>query len=263
VAQVHIKNLDDTRLDLYRNVKDKLLALEHGLFLVEGEFLVRRLLASTFSVHSLLITNSRYNSSDWNIPENIPVYIASKEIISQIVGFTFHRGVLALGVRPQVHHLIDTSLLAYVNRLVVCPEINDVENLGSIMRTAAGLGYEYFLLGESCCDPLARRAIRTSIGAVFKLKIYASSNILGDLIKLKSDVHFDWHAAVLDQHAASLESIHPPSKVGVVFGSEANGLSSALTSIMDKLVTIPMSFGTDSLNVGVAAGIFLYHYRRK
>lgn len=257
-----ITNLDDARIRAYRDLKDKQLAQAFGLFVVEGEHLVRRLLASALSVHSVLITESRHASGSWTI--DAATYLVSEELISNIVGFPFHRGALALGQRPALRHFTQAwSGLDKIRRLLVCPEINDVENLGSIMRSAAGLGFAHILLGPSCCDPWARRAIRTSMGAVFQLNICRSSDLEEDLDMLGRDYGFAWHASVLDKGAQPLESVSPPAKVGLLLGSEANGLAERHCARADQVVTIPMALETDSLNVGVAAGILMYHYRER
>jgi tRNA G18 (ribose-2'-O)-methylase SpoU len=243
-------------------LKDKQLARTLGLFVVEGEHLVRRLLASDFEVHSVFITHARFEGGDWSVPADVPVYLAAKDIISGIVGFPFHRGVLALGHRkPDLPLSESLAGLQSATRLVICPEINDVENLGGLMRTGAGLGYGHFLLGPSCCDPFARRAIRTSMGTVFELNIIRSQDLHADLCHLKVQSGFEWHAAVIDTGAAVLQGISPPARVGLLIGSEAHGLGETWLDCADKKVTIPMSLGTDSLNVGVAAGIFMHHYR--
>ena len=256
-----IADTDDARLVPYRDLKDKQLAAERGLFVVEGEFLVRRLLASDFAVHSVLMTEARFRGSDWDVPEDVTVYLADKAVISEIVGFAFHRGVLALGQRKPARRLEDLRDSENVTRLVVCPEINDVENLGTVMRTGAGLGYRYFLLGPSCCDPFARRAIRTSMGTVFQLNIVQSQDLEADMNRLKTNHGFQWHASVIDNEAEPLHTVSPPDKVGLLIGSEAHGLDDTWLQLADKPVTIPMALGTDSLNVGVAAGIFMHHYR--
>ena len=262
MAIIYIDDIKDSRLTVYRNLKDKTIAAQHGLFVVEGEHLVLRLLASDFAVHSVFISQARLDSKEWTFSQATPVYTTSPAFMSQVVGFKFHRGVLAMGVRKP---LADVNRLSVVQppptRLVVCPEINDVENLGSIMRTAAALGYEHLLLGPSCCDPFARRAIRTSMGAVFKLSIFRSGNIVSDMQKLKEKAGFVWHAAVPDKNAEILENIAPPEKVGVVFGAEAHGLKKDILTACDVRVAIPMADNIDSLNVAVAAGIFLHHYR--
>lgn len=256
-----IDNADDARLAPYRDLKDKQLAQSLGLFVVEGEFLVRRLLASEFAVHSVLMTEARYQGGDWDVSEGTSVYVAAKSVISSLVGFKFHRGVLALGVRKTAMSLDAWQDLQDVTRLVVCPEINDVENLGSVMRTGAGLGYGHFLLGPSCCDPFARRAIRTSMGTVFQLNIAQSKDLEVDLHRLKVLHGFQWHASVIDEDAEPLNDVSPPHRVGLLIGSEAHGLDETWLGLVDQQVTIPMSLGTDSLNVSVAAGIFMHHYR--
>jgi len=260
---VTIVGLDDPRIAPYHDLKDRQLAQALGLFVVEGEFLTRRLLASDFTVHSVFMTQARFEGGGWHVPADVPVYLAAKDIISKIVGFPFHRGVLALGRRKAALALSKSLLgLQSATRLVVCPEINDVENLGSLMRTGAGLGYGHFLLGPSCCDPFARRAIRTSMGTVFQLNVIRSQDLRGDLCQLKAQHGFEWHAAVIDESAATLHSVSPPARVGLMIGSEAHGLDDVWLQCADQYVTIPMSLGTDSLNVGVAAGIFMHHYQR-
>ncbi|MCP4454359.1 MAG: RNA methyltransferase [Planctomycetes bacterium] len=260
---VRIASPDDSRLSPYRDLKDKQLARAMGLFVVEGEHLVRRLLASDFSVHSVLMTEARFERGDWCVPDGVPVYLAPKAEISGIVGFPFHRGVLALGCRTPATTLAQSwPGLQDVTRLVICPEINDVENLGSLMRTGAALGYGHFLLGPSCCDPFARRAIRTSMGSVFQLNIVRSQHLQADLNQLGAQNGFEWHASVIDPDAPPLLSVSPPDRVGLLIGSEAHGLDEAWLGQADQKVTIPMSLGTDSLNVGVAAGIFMHHYQR-
>jgi tRNA G18 (ribose-2'-O)-methylase SpoU len=258
----HIIHPEDTRLTAYGQLKDKQLARDHGLFVVEGEFLVRRLLASDITVQSVCMTDSRHENNRWDIPAHVPIYLASKELMSHIVGFPFHRGVLALGVRPSLTHLADLQTdMACIRRWILCPEINDVENLGSVMRSSAALGYRHLLLGESCCDPWARRAIRTSMGAVFQQTICRSVCVERDMDMLRNEYGFVFHAAVLDDTATPLDSICPPEKVGLLFGPEANGLASSWSARVEQLVTIPMACNVDSLNIGVAAGIFMYHYR--
>ncbi len=257
-----ITDLNDARVTPYRELKDKRLAQERGLFVVEGRHLVRRLLTSEIETHSILITEACFASGPWDVPDGIPVYQASKEILSSMVGFQFHRGVLGLGHRPALVPFAEAwKDIDRIHRLLICPEINDVENLGSILRTAAGLGFGNVLLGPSCCDPWSRRTIRTSMGAVFQLQISRSERLAEDLSGLRDTHGFEFHAAVIDDTAAPLTSIVPPEKVGLLLGSEATGLSDAWQALADQLVTIPMSLETDSLNVTVAAGIFMHYYR--
>jgi len=258
VAINFIKNLNDPRIAAYRELRDKTLAARHGLFVAEGEHLVRRLLDSDYQTHSLLVSESRLPAYA-TMPDKAPVYVARPDLLSGIVGFQFHRGIIALGVRrplQSLQKLLDAS--PTMRQLVVCPEINDVENLGGIMRTAAALGFNNLLLGESCCDPFARRAIRTSMGAVFKLNISQSQDIIADLRALKKEHHFQLHGTTPDSSGVLPR---PVDKTAILFGSEAFGLSDSILDLCDARAIIPMAPGVDSLNIVVAAGIILNHYR--
>ena len=255
---IHIKQISDPHIAAYRELQDKNLSSRHGLFIAEGEYLVRRLFESNFEMHSVLVQESRLHLiSEMSL--KAPVFVASAELLSQIVGFNFHRGILALGVRKSPIN-IEAMLAnaAGINRLVILPEINDVENLGGILRTCAALGYNHIVLGPSCCDAFARRAIRTSMGQVFKLKIARSENMAADLMILKQRHGYILYAA------ATGDSPSFPAKsenIAVLFGSEANGLPTDVIAACDDQVSIPMSAGVDSLNVVVAAGIILHHYQ--
>lgn len=257
-----ISDANDARISPYRALKDRQLAREQGLFVVEGRHLLRRLLTSDIETHSILMTEASWQSDPWDVPEGVPLFLASKQILSAIVGFQFHRGVLGLGHRPSLLPFAEAwAGLDRIHRLLICPEINDVENLGGILRTAAGLGFRHVLLGPACCDPWSRRAIRTSMGAVFQLQISRSERLAEDLAQLRDTHGFEFHASVIDDTATPLTSIVPPGKVGLLLGSEAHGLSEQWRDLADRLVTIPMDPDADSLNVAVAAGIFMHYYR--
>ena len=143
--------------------------------------------------------------------------------------------------------------------LIVCPEVADGANLGSIFRIAAAFGVDGVVLGEQCCDPFSRRCLRVSMGGVLRAPLVESSDLTADLTDLKRRWHVELLAAVLDETAEPLDRLRRPSRVGLVFGSESVGLADRWLAICDRRVTIPMQPGTDSLNLAVAAGIFVYH----
>jgi tRNA G18 (ribose-2'-O)-methylase SpoU len=144
---------------------------------------------------------------------------------------------------------------------VVCPDIHNVDNIGSLIRISAGFGVDAMILGERCHDPFFRQSVRVSMGAVFKLPIVQSIDIHADLQTLKS-AGIQLVATVLDEDAEPLVSATRADRVAILFGNEAQGIERSLIDLCDRRVTIPMKLGTDSLNVSVAAGIFLYHFTR-
>jgi tRNA G18 (ribose-2'-O)-methylase SpoU len=256
-----IDSLDDPRVAPYRNMKDKELARDGGRFIAEGELVVRRLLAARFGVESLLISRRKADAILPVVPAGVPVWVADDETIRGVIGFEFHSGVLAVGVRP-AGVTLDSALPKDKPELtlVVCPKVTNLENMGSIVRIAAAFGADAMLLGEQCCDPFFRQSVRVSMGAVFKLPIVPSRDIVHDLHRLKSDWQMERIATVLDDTAEPLATARRSRRVAIVFGSEADGLSPAQIAACDRRVTIPMKLGTDSLNIAVAAGIFMHHF---
>jgi tRNA G18 (ribose-2'-O)-methylase SpoU len=142
---------------------------------------------------------------------------------------------------------------------VVCPLITNVQNLGSLIRIAAAFGANAMILGEQCCDPFFRQSVRVSMGTVFKLPIRRSDDLPYDLQRL-AKARFERVATVLSPDAQPLATARRTEKLALLLGGEADGLEESFVALCDRRVTIPMRHGTDSLNVAVAAGIFLYHF---
>src|SRR5690606_12311622 len=188
-----------------------------------------------------------------------PVYVVPDEVMTGVLGFKFHSGVMAVGRRP-VSPGVDEVMQAAGERatLVILPEAANTENLGSMIRSAAAFGCTAMLLGERCCDPFYRQSVRVSMGTVFRVPIIRSTNLQRDLLRLKEAWRVDLVATVLDADAMHLRDYQRPPRVGVLFGNEAQGLPGEMVSLCDRALTIPMGHGTDSLNVAVAAGVFLY-----
>ncbi len=231
-------------------------------FIAEGVLLVERLLESVYPVHSLLIS-SRHAARLSHLHDAAPeVYLADEALLEQIVGFNFHRGVIACGERLPVSSLADLvkrDADKLGARYVVCPELNSPENLGAIFRTARAFGVDGVILGERCSDPFYRRCLRVSMGGVFHIPIYRSDELAGEMSMLARDFALEFVAAELVPDAQTLSSYNPVGRVGLVLGNEADGLSERFLDLCPRKVMIPMAVDEVSLNVGVAASICLYH----
>lgn len=258
---IAIEDINDPRLAPYRELKDRALAERQGLFIAEGEHLVRRLLASRLATHSVLLAERRAGEIGPLTPADVPVYVVPQEQMNRIVGFKFHSGVIAAGVRqpsPTLAQLVgQTPALV---RLVVCPQITSAENLGSLIRLSAGFGATAVLLGPQSIDPFMRQAVRVSMGTIFSLPVITSPDLTADLNALRSRWGVHCVASVLDESATPLATARRHDRLAILFGNEAQGLDATTLCCCDERVTIPMKLNTDSLNVGVAAGIFMYHY---
>jgi tRNA G18 (ribose-2'-O)-methylase SpoU len=256
---VPIVSIDDPRIDGYRNLKDRELARDGGRFIAEGEHVVRRLLASNLQTESLLLSTRRAEEIAHLASPQTPVYVADSSIVNSIIGFKFHSGVMAIGLRPATP-TVATLGAALPERaiMMVLPETNNTENLGSMIRIAAAFGAAALVLGPLCCDPFYRQAVRVSMGTVFSLPVIRSSDLLADLDLLRKSFGFELWATVLHPQAQPLSSVPPHPRVAVLFGNEGQGLSREHAEACDRQVIIPMQLGTDSLNVAVCAGVVMY-----
>jgi tRNA G18 (ribose-2'-O)-methylase SpoU len=255
-----VQNLDLPALDVYRHLTDKHLKCRSGYFIAEGLEVVRRLLRSRFRVHSLLLTPRKLERLREEMPSDAPVFVATVEQMQAVAGFTIHRGALACGVREPGLDLEAAVAAAGDARLVVVLEnICDAQNVGVIIRNAAAFGANLVVLA-GCCDPFYRRAVRVSMGNVFCLPLYQTERLVGDLQGLRRRLGLELIAADVSEAATPLDRAAGSRRVGLLFGAEGDGLSPAVLEICDRRVVIPMAAGSDSVNVGVASGIFLHAY---
>jgi tRNA G18 (ribose-2'-O)-methylase SpoU len=254
-----IDSSDDPRVLPFRLLKERDLAREHGLFIAEGENLLLRLIDSPLRTDRVLLSDRRVDEIGPLVPGGVPVYVASDAMLREVIGYKFHSGVIAAGVRPATRS-IDEVVPRDRERLtlMVLPEIANAENLGSLLRIAAGFGVDAVVLGERSADPFWRQCVRVSMGNVFKLPLARSPDLLADLVRLRREWGVSVVGTVLDERAEPLATFRRAPRTAILFGNEAQGLDPATVAACDRLVTIPMQFGTDSLNVAVAAGITMY-----
>ena len=261
---IPIHTLDDPRLDVYRNLKTTNLTRWSGLFIAEGARVVRRLLESDYAVDQALVSEERLAEMRPHLPASLPTYVLPHVMAKALVGYNFHTGVLACGRRRP-----SPDLASIVRRgtgrllLVVCPAVNDPDNLGSIIRTAAAFGVDAVVLGRECADPLSRRVLRVSMGNALFVPIVESRELESELVTIRDASGLDLVATVLDDAAEPLATAAVSPRTALVFGNEAHGLADDWSRLCQRRVTIPMQRGTDSLNVAVAAGIFLYHFTKQ
>jgi tRNA G18 (ribose-2'-O)-methylase SpoU len=258
-----ISDLDDPRVAIYRSLKATNQTRRLGQFVVEGEKLVERLLASRFPTVSVLVSDRHETLLLASIPEEVPTYIVPRERIDALVGFRFHRGVLGCGERlpwPSAREIaqgLDRSLL-----LVVCPRLSDPENLGAIARIGDVFGVDAILAGPMCPDPFSRRVLRVSMGSILRIPLIVSES-LGSLVShLGQEYQVEAWAAVADPAALPFNRVPPPGRLALVLGEEDRGIDREWLARCQRTITIPMRAGAGSLNVAVAAGILIHGLMR-
>jgi tRNA G18 (ribose-2'-O)-methylase SpoU len=261
MPEIAVESLEDPRLDPYRNLKQGAARASETL-IAEGEKLVLRLLGSVCRVESVLCTAAALERLRPRLPADVPVYVTSTPLISALIGFQFHRGVLACGVRPAeigVDSLLAPPAPGGRSLVVLCPETRDPANLGTILRTAAAFGAAGAIVGRAGTDPFSRRVLRTSMGTVLSLPLVRTDDWEGVFAALDR-ARFETIAAVLDPTAERLTDAARHPRAALLLGNEDAGLSEALIRQCHRRVTMPMARGVDSLNVAVAAGIILHHF---
>jgi tRNA G18 (ribose-2'-O)-methylase SpoU len=263
MPEIPIDSIDDPQISVYRDLPKLKLTRDSGRFVVEGRYLVERLLASDYPTDSILVAESHVERIRKLAPSGTPILVAKKQLIQEIVGFRFHRGVLACGLRKPpagVRAVVPTRPTPAT--LVVLSGLMDQENVGAILRAAAAFGVDAVVLGPQCADPFSRRVVRVSMGAVLKLNLATSDDLAGDVDWLQDAAGIEVVASVLDSAADPLEAARRSYRMALLLGNEGHGLEPDLIRRCRRRVTIPMEMGTDSLNVSMAAGIFLYHFTR-
>lgn len=254
---------DDPRLDDFRDLNsvDRRpdLPTGKGLVIAEGVLVVQRMLASRFAPRALLGTDRRLAElRDDLTATTAPYYRTSAEVMAQAVGFHLNRGVLASASRvaePSVAQVVHGA-----RTVAVLEGVNDHENLGSIFRNAAGLGLDAVVFGSGCADPLYRRAVRVSMGHALLVPYARAIDWPADLVRLR-ELGFRLLAMTPHGDARDLREAMTKvrqERVAVLVGAEGPGLTAAALRISDLRVRIPMSRGTDSLNVATAAAVAFY-----
>jgi tRNA G18 (ribose-2'-O)-methylase SpoU len=259
----NLTSFADSRLAPYRNLKDRELARLGGRFIAESDLVVRRLLASDFAVESVLVAQRKADALAGVVPEHVPLYVLPEKELDAVIGYPFHTGVLAVGLRKppiSLNEIVPKNPAR--STLVICPDLTNHENLGSLIRISSAFGADAIILGERCCDPFYRLCIRVSMGTIFSLPIVQCTDVLKDMADLKTQHGYQLAASVLDPDAENLNHAPRPDRFAILFGNEATGLSAEHVTACDRRITLPMQRGTDSLNVAVAAGIFLYQFTR-
>ncbi len=263
MPRIPISDLDDDRLAMYRDLKRTNLTRNSAQFVVEGEKLFERLLASPFRIDSVLVTERHEMRIASRLNEDVTIYVVPDAMIEQVVGFNFHRGVLACGHRlswPESRVLAGSA--GPRATFVVCPRIDNPENLGAIVRIADVFGVDAVVTGGRCPDPFSRRVLRVSMGSSLRVPVIASDRLADDIDQLRRDQRFVPVATVVDPLAEPLDGFQWPDRTLVFLGSEGHGLEPEWLALCEWRVTIPMRAGVESLNVSVAAGIVLYHVSR-
>lgn len=265
-----VDDLADPRLADYRSLKDAELLRRRGRFIVEGRTNLLVLLAdSPCRPESILLGEAAFEALRGALERDavgVPVFVAPQSVLEAVVGFSVHRGALAVCRRPApraADELIEAVRAREPSpRVVVLEDVRDADNVGAIFRNALALGGRAVFLSRGCCDPLYRKAIRTSMGASLRLPFARVADVVGLLARLRESgfavLAFDPKQSA-NALVAGAGGVADP--VALVVGTEGAGLSAAARAAATRCVRIGMEPGVDSLNVATAVAIGLFALR--
>lgn len=264
-AAIRVEDPGDPRLADYVALTDVELRRRRepagGLFVAEGEKVIRRAVAAGYPMRSCLLEDRWLPAlADLLASVDAPVYVASRELLEAVTGYVVHRGALAAMARKPLPTA--EELTAGADRLAVLEDVNDHTNVGAAFRSAAALGIDAILVTPRCADPLYRRSIKVSMGAVFQVPWTRISPWPGGIDMLR-EAGFTTAALVLGEDAITLDELaaRRSERLALIFGSEGDGLRPSTIAAADVSVRIPMSGGVDSLNVAAAAAVAFYATR--
>ncbi len=267
---IEIDQADDPRLSDYVQLREvnlrRLLEEEHGLFIAEGDKVIRRAAEAGYEPRSFLLAH-RWLETLADVLEKwpeAPVYLVSEDLAEQVTGFHVHRGALA-SYKRQPPTDLDTLLsktAGTTSRIAIFDDIVDHTNVGAGFRAAAAMGVDAVLVTPTCADPLYRRSVKVSMGTVFQVPWTRLTSWPGDLAELKAH-GYTTAAFALTDDSITLDALtaRHDEKLALIFGTEGHGLKPHVLAESDLTVRIPMSGGVDSLNVASSAAVAFYATR--
>ncbi len=263
---VEIDDPADPRLADYRDLRDvelrKSLEAEHGLFLAEGEKVVRRAVTGGCAPRSFLMAPRWLDGlADVLATTDAPCYVLDEALAEEVTGFHVHRGALASLHRrplPTVDEVLDGA-----RSVLVLEDLVDHTNVGAVFRCAAALGFDAVLLAPRCADPLYRRAVKVAMGTVFALPWTRLPDWYDALPDLAARGFTTVALALADDAVPVEEAVAGVDRVALVLGSEGHGISDRWLATSDLRAVIPMARGVDSLNVAAATAVACYVASRR
>lgn len=263
---IPIHSLTEEGIEIYASLTEAQLRSkvdpQRGIFIAESPKVIRVALDAGYRPLSLLCEAKHIDGDAADIIErcpDLPVYTSDRKTLAALTGYTLTRGVLCAMHRPQPSPL--NVVCKGARRVVVIDGVVDTTNIGAIFRSAAALGIDAVLLTPTSCDPLNRRSIRVSMGAVF---LVPWTWVDEPNVPLQQ-MGFKTAAMALHDNSIDLDDpkLKAEDKLALIMGTEGEGLSQAAIDQANYVIKIPMSHQVDSLNVAAASAVAFWELRKR
>jgi len=253
---IPIDDIHADHLQIYHQFRENAFRADRG-FIADSPKVVNLLLEQDIEVLSILATEVYYEKHRELVEkiENAILYVATKEQMQNLVGHKIHHNVMMHGIRPQ-----EATLSALDNQIIMLDEITSTQNIGAIARSAAAIGVNSYIAPNHGPHPYSRRALRVSMGHISLLKLHIYEDIKETIRSLK-DLGYRIYAAEVTEDSTPLASVKVSEKWVLLMGHEGDGLSEEILQLCDEVVTIEMTEGVKSYNVGIAASLMMYRFK--
>ena len=254
-----VEDPEDPRLIDYREIRDAERRRQSGTFIAEGREVVRRLLRTRrYAIRSALVTPPALAALGPALAaDGVRTYLVRQDIVKAIVGIEFHHGCLVVGERGTDAAPEAVLAEAAGKNLVVLEDLGDASNVGAMFRNALAFGAGAVFLSPGTADPLYRKSIRVSAGAVVALPFARLADWPRDLGRLR-EAGYTLLALTPRADAVAIGAHPRPRRVALLLGTEGRGLSAEALALADLHVRIPMAPEMDSLNVATAGAVALH-----
>ena len=236
-------------LSLYKSLRKT--ALEKGLFVAESLKVIKKLIDSDYILESLLVSKTFKNENS-KFLENLNYHVVSDEISEEMTGKKYHKGIMAIGKMKPFMNISD-----FTGPILVLNGLTSPENVGAVMRNAAGFGIQNIIFDSKTCHPFLKRCIRVGMGNTFFLNFYNSHNLGEDLITLKK-LNYQIVGTANEEGSLSLPDHSFIKNTAVIIGSEGDGMDDEVKACSDVLLKIPMIEDVQHFNAACASAVFLY-----
>jgi tRNA G18 (ribose-2'-O)-methylase SpoU len=263
----HIDSLENPDLVPYLTLRRTVDHERQGIFVAEGEKVVARLMESDVEVTSVLITGEWleiYRNRLESRSGRIEAFVGDKSLLSTIVGFHLHQGIMAVARIPKALEL--ETIVKQSKRPILFVAVDGMtnsENLGVVVRNCVAFGVQALIVGETSSSPYLRRSVRNSMGTIFKLPVVQTLNLAETIHDLKERFSIEVIAAHPRAEQDTTSSSYFANDCCIVLGSEGYGISEKVLAACSQAAAIPMMSGVDSLNVSSASAVFLYEVMRQ